>query len=40
MKKDRDYERDESDFYEQVEFHGDWQPGYHPPKIVHAPVRD
>lgn len=39
-KQNRDYELDESDFYGEVEFHGEWKPGYQPPKIVHAPVRD
>ena len=39
-KQDRDYELGESEFYGQVEFHGEWQPGYQPPKIVYAPVRD
>ncbi|MCA9147462.1 MAG: hypothetical protein KDB05_32010, partial [Planctomycetales bacterium] len=39
-KQDRDYELGESDFYGQVEFHGEWKVGYQPPKIVHAPARD
>ena len=39
-KKNRDYELGESEFYGQVEIHGNWKVGYQPPKIVHAPARD
>lgn len=38
MKRDRDYELGEADQYGEVEFGGDWPPGYQPPKIVHAPT--
>ena len=36
-KEDRDYEMGKAEFYGQVEIHGEWKPGYKPPKIVHAP---
>jgi hypothetical protein len=36
-KKDRDYEMGKAEFYGQVEIHGEWKPGYKPPKILHAP---
>lgn len=36
--QNRDYEMSESDLYGQVEFTGPWQPGYQPPKIIHAPA--
>jgi hypothetical protein len=36
--KNRDYEVGASDFIGQVEFDGQWPPGYSPPKIIQAPV--
>lgn len=38
MKQDRDYEFGEAELYGELEFGGDWRPGYQPPKIVHAPT--
>ena len=40
LKKDRDYELGQSDFYGQVETDGEWKLGYQPPKIINAPARD
>lgn len=37
-KKDRDYELGDADFFGQVEFDGQWQPGYQPPKTIQAPA--
>lgn len=39
-KKNRNYEMGEHELYGQVEIHGEWKPGYQPPKIVHAPATD
>ena len=39
-KKDRDYELGHAEFYGQVEVHGEWKPGYQPPKIIRAPKQD
>lgn len=38
-KHDRDYVMGKKEFYGQVEFHGEWKPGYQPPKILHAPAQ-
>ncbi|HIK95137.1 MAG TPA: hypothetical protein EYG03_24610 [Planctomycetes bacterium] len=40
LKKNRDYELGESEFYGQVETDGAWKVGYQPPKIIHAPAKD
>ena len=39
-KKDRDYELGAPEFYGSVEVDGDWNVGYRPPKIIHAPPED
>ncbi|MEQ8786592.1 MAG: hypothetical protein RIC55_09850 [Pirellulaceae bacterium] len=39
-KQDRDYQLGEDELYAQVEFDGEWKPGYQPPKIIHAPAND
>jgi hypothetical protein len=39
-KKNRDYELSNADFWGQVEIHGEWKPGYLPPKIIEAPQAD
>ena len=39
-KKNRDYQLGKREFYGQVEIQGEWKPGYQPPKIIQAPVRD
>ncbi len=39
-KKDRDYELTEADLWGEVEINGPWKPGYQPPKIIQAPVKD
>lgn len=36
-KMDRDYQLGEDELIGQVEFDGEWRPGYKPPKIIHAP---
>jgi len=37
LKKNRDLELGDDDLLGQVEFEGDWPPGYQPPKIIRAP---
>lgn len=37
VKKNRDYELGEAEFYGQVEINGPWRPGYQPPKEIHCP---
>lgn len=39
-KTDRDYAIGEREFFAELETDGDWPPGYLPPKIIEAPVRD
>ena len=36
-KQNRDYELGDTEIFGQVEIHGQWHPGYQPPKIIHAP---
>ena len=38
--KDPEHELTQSDFVGQVEFTGEWKPGYQPPKIITFPITD